>query len=65
MAPAGHRAGRAMVATSVVLCLGFGAFATAAMVNLVQFGLLLVVTVVGALLAELLLGPALLRVLGR
>ena len=62
---AGRHAGRAMVATSIVLCLGFGAFATAAMVNLVQFGLLLVVTIAGALLAELLVGPALLRMLGR
>ncbi len=61
----GRQAGRAMVATSAVLCIGFGAFVTASMVNLVQFGLLLVVTVISALLAELLVGPALLRLLGR
>ncbi len=53
--------GRALVTTSAVLCVGFGAFTTALMQNLVQLGVLLVFTVVCALLAELLVGPALLR----
>ena len=59
---AGRVAGHALVVTSAVLALGFGAFLTATMTNLVHFGALLVVTVGVALLAELLVGPALLRV---
>jgi predicted RND superfamily exporter protein len=60
---AARHAGRAMVATSVMLCAGFGAFLTAGMANLQLFGGLLVATIVLALVAELLLGPALLQAL--
>jgi predicted RND superfamily exporter protein len=61
----GAYAGRAMVVTSVVLLIGFGAFLTAGMTNLVLFGVLVSVTIVVAVLADLLLAPALLRVTWR
>ena len=61
IAGAARHAGRAMVVTSVLLCAGFGAFLSAHMVNLQLFGALLVLTIVAALGAELLVGPALLR----
>ncbi len=60
---AAHHAGRAMVITSLTLGVGFGAFLSAEMANLSSFGALLVVTIAGALLAELSLGPALLMLI--
>jgi predicted RND superfamily exporter protein len=61
----GAYAGRAMVVTSLILLIGFGAFLTAGMVNLVVFGALTAVTLVVAVLGDLLLAPALLRVTWR
>jgi predicted RND superfamily exporter protein len=52
-------AGRAMLTTSVVLSIGFFIFTLASMRNLVNFGLLTGVAILLALLADLVLAPAL------
>lgn len=62
IAHAFSHAGRAMVVTSFVLALGFGSFLFAWMGNTRIFGLLAAVAVVGALVADLIITPALLRV---
>lgn len=54
-------AGRAIVTTSVILAFGFGVFAAAEMYNVVRFGLLISLTLVIALLVDLIFTPALLR----
>ena len=54
-------AGQAMVVTSLVLILGFGAFMAASMLNVMRFGLLVSLTAALALLLDLVLLPALLR----
>lgn len=53
--------GRAVLSTSAVLSLGFAVFFTANMSNLVAFGALVVATVLFALLSDLVLAPAVLR----
>ncbi len=53
--------GRAMVSTSIVLCMGFLVYLTASMKNLVIFGTLTSITIVFALLFDLIFSPALLR----
>ena len=60
-----RHSGRAMVATSVILALGFFVYLGATMISLQRFGMLIGMTVVVALLTDLILGPALLRALYR
>ncbi len=52
-------AGRAMLTTSVVLSIGFFIFTLASMKNLLNFGLLTGIAILLALLADLILAPAL------
>jgi len=53
--------GRAITATSVILCIGFLVYTTADMYNLQRFGALIAATVMLALLINILFAPALLR----
>lgn len=55
--------GRAMTTTTVVLTLGFGVFCLAEMSNYYYFGLLISMTLGLALLADLILSPALMALL--
>lgn len=57
-------AGRAIVLTSLLLVVGFGALSLSELASTRWFGLLTAVTLTGALLADLLLLPALLVALG-
>lgn len=57
-----HTAGRAMLTTSIVLSIGFFIFMFASMNNLFYFGLLTGFAIILALLADLLLAPALMAV---
>jgi predicted RND superfamily exporter protein len=59
-----HTTGRAMVVTSVVLCLGFLIFTFASMNNLIRFGWLTGLAIALALLADFVMAPALVA-LGR
>lgn len=61
IAEAASRAGISIINTSVVLFGGFIVFAAAGLQNLVVFGELIAVTVVAALLIDLIFAPALLR----
>ncbi|MDP6942907.1 MAG: efflux RND transporter permease subunit, partial [Myxococcota bacterium] len=54
-------AGRAMTGTTIILGLGFSAFFFSVMKNLQNFGTLIALTVVLALLVDLIFGPALIR----
>jgi len=54
-------AGRAMVATSLVLSLGFSVFVTGSMLHLQRFGGLIALTALIALLVDVIFTPALLR----
>ena len=56
-----QHSGRAMISTSVVLVCGFGVFLTAEMQNVSAFGALVAVTVIFALLVDLIYTPAVLR----
>jgi predicted RND superfamily exporter protein len=56
----GH-SGRAMIATSIILMGGFLVYTAATMANLQRFGLLIALTVAFALLYDLIVSPALLR----
>ncbi len=60
-----HGAGHAIVLTSILLVMGFGILATSEIASSAAFGLLTSVTVGAALLADLLLLPALLHIVGR
>ncbi len=60
-----RHSGRALVSTSMILMLGFFAYAGATMYNVQRFGFLIGLTVVMALLVDLILAPALLRGLYR
>jgi predicted RND superfamily exporter protein len=53
--------GRAMVLTTVILVFGFMVFSAAEMVNIQRFGMLIALTLVLALFADLIFAPALLR----
>jgi hypothetical protein len=53
--------GRAIVVTSLILCIGFYSYLGADMTNVQRFGLLVGTTVVAALLIDLIFGPALIR----
>ncbi|MGB0588371.1 MAG: efflux RND transporter permease subunit [Myxococcota bacterium] len=54
-------AGRAMAGTTLILGLGFSVYFASVMKNLQNFGLLIALTVVLALLVDLVFGPALIR----
>lgn len=56
-------AGRAMLVTSIVLSMGFFVYVFSSMNNLISFGILASAAIVVALLADLLLAPALMVVL--
>ena len=58
-------AGRALVATGVILGLGFGVYMTSSMLNIRRFGMLVGAACVFALLTNLILVPALLRLIFR
>jgi predicted RND superfamily exporter protein len=53
--------GRALVVTSIILCAGFFVYIAAIMVNMQRFGALIGITVIMALLLDLIVTPALLR----
>jgi predicted RND superfamily exporter protein len=53
--------GRALVYTSITLCLGFGVMMVATFVGIFYFGLLCTLTVAFALIADLLLLPVVFR----
>jgi predicted RND superfamily exporter protein len=53
--------GRALVVTSIILCAGFFVYIAATMVNMQRFGALIGITVIMALLLDLIVTPALLR----
>ena len=53
--------GRALVVTSIILCAGFFVFMGGSMLSIQRFGLLIGLTVIMALLVDLVLTPALLR----
>ncbi|MCK4738272.1 MAG: MMPL family transporter, partial [Sulfurimonas sp.] len=55
--------GRAMIATTVVLALGFFVYMFASMSNLVNFGILTGGAIIVALIADVLLAPALLKLI--
>ena len=54
-------AGRAMTGTTIILGLGFSVYFSSVMRNLQNFGLLIALTVILALLIDLIFGPALIR----
>ena len=58
-----HTTGRAIVVTTIVLCLGFFIFMAATMNNVFRFGALTGSTILLALVADLLLAPALMMLL--
>ena len=55
--------GRAIFVTTVVLCLGFFIFMTADMNNVFRFGFITGITIILALLSDLLLAPALMKLM--
>jgi len=57
--------GRAMIATTIVLSLGFFVYAFASLSNLVNFGILTGGAIIVALLSDILLAPALLKLLNK
>ena len=57
--------GRAMVTTSIVLCLGFSILMLSSMHNITNFGLLIALTIFMALVADFLLAPAIMIFLHR
>ncbi len=60
-----HHAGRAIVATTIVLGVGFAAFLASSMPTVRLFGVLVTAAVCFALIADLLFAPALLRLVYR
>jgi len=55
--------GRAMVATTIVLALGFYVYIFASMSNLVNFGILTGTAIVIALISDILIAPAILKLI--
>jgi len=53
--------GRAIMVTTLVLCLGFFIFTAASMENLIRFGMITGMTIILALLGDLFLAPALMK----
>ena len=60
-----RHSGRAIVATSLILCAGFFVYLGASLVSLQRFGALIGCTIILALLVDLIFGPALIRTLYR
>ena len=58
-----NQGGRAIVSTSIILAAGFLVYTSATMLNLVRFGWLIALSIVYALVIDLVVGPALLRLL--
>jgi predicted RND superfamily exporter protein len=58
-------AGRAMTGTTIILGAGFSVYFASVMQNLQNFGLLIALTVILALLVDLIFGPALIRTVFR
>ena len=58
-----NHAGRALISTSVVLTLGFAVFLASDLISMQRFGVLVGITCVVALFVDLVLTPALLRLL--
>jgi predicted RND superfamily exporter protein len=56
-----EHSGRAIVSTSMILTCGFLVYIVASMVNLQRFGWLIALAIIYALLVDLVVGPALLR----
>jgi predicted RND superfamily exporter protein len=52
--------GEALVMTTLILCLGFASYLFSSMGNIYSFGILLIITLFSALLADLLITPAVL-----
>jgi len=57
--------GRALVATSIVLSLGFFVYAFASLTNLINFGILAGGAIIIALVSNIILGPALLTLISK
>ena len=57
--------GRAILFTTLVLVTGFWLFMFASLINLIQFGFLIGVTLIVALLADILLAPAMMELITR
>ncbi len=57
--------GRAMIATTIVLALGFYVYTFASLNNLINFGILTGSAIIVALLSDILLAPALLKLLSK
>jgi len=55
--------GRAMVATTIVLALGFYVYIFASMTNLINFGILTGTAIIIALISDILIAPALLKLI--
>jgi len=60
-----HTAGRAMLFTTVALSIGFFVYTQATLKNLYSFGLITGFTIIMALLADLLLAPAMMTLIYR
>jgi hypothetical protein len=58
-------AGRAIVVTTLVLVVGFSVFALAEIKSVIWFGLLIALGLVGGVIADLVLMPALVLLLGQ
>jgi hypothetical protein len=56
-------AGRALASTSVILAMGFSVFMASELVSIQRFGSLIAITCVGALIIDILITPAVLRML--
>ena len=54
-------AGRAMVSTTLILSFGFAVYIASSMISILRFGLLIAMTVVLALVIDLIFAPALIR----
>jgi len=52
------KSGRAVVFTTVILCLGFSSYLFSSMGNIYSFGILLIITLITALLADIIVTPA-------
>ena len=56
-----EQSGRAIVSTSVILILGISPTVTATLYSMLRFGLMVMVTILFALFADLILTPAVVR----
>ena len=65
IAHAFQHSGRAMVGTTAILSVGFFVYVAATLANLQRFGMLIGLTIIFALLVDIVFGPALIRTLFR